>query len=77
VVSKTDLRVIDGWGAGKVTVARFGTERAGLPRFCYYNVGFHCSSSFTLRSQKRHSLASICVNHIYNKLPVERIKSPP
>lgn len=41
------------------------------------SVRFHCSSSFTLRSQKRHSLASIRVNYTYNKLPAERIKSPP
>jgi hypothetical protein len=57
-------------------------RRPKFPRSCNAlrrrrSVGIHCSSSFTLRSQKRHSLASVCVNYTYNKLPDERIKSPP
>jgi hypothetical protein len=57
-------------------MGRSGTKGAVLPRFCYHSVGIHCSSTFTIRSQKRHSLASVYVNYAYNKLPVERMKSP-
>jgi len=46
MVSKTVLRVIDGWGAGKVRVGRFGTKDPVLPRFCYHSVGIHNRSKW-------------------------------